>query len=234
MNKESDFETYLSISDSGFEIYLFDKKNLINLYEQKLKTINSLDLIDFNLLNVFLDKNIFKIEKLTGKFIKNIIIIIDNKKIFNLNFCLKKKNYQETLNKKFIENILTDANDLFRENYQNQKIMHLLIRKYIIDGNQYSSFRDNFNGENFSVEVQFISIPNNFLYEIDKVLKKYQIKIIECFDGNYINNLIEHDNLNISEVAFKVQNGLIENEVKLIPKNHKKKGFFEKFFQLFS
>ena len=81
MNKESDFETYLSISDSGFEIYLFDKKNLINLYEQKLKTINSLDLIDFNLLNVFLDKNIFKIEKLTGKFIKNIIIIIDNKKI---------------------------------------------------------------------------------------------------------------------------------------------------------
>ena len=29
-------------------------------------------------------------------------------------------------------------------------------------------------------------------------------------------------------------NGINENEVKLIPKNTKNKGFFEKFFQLFS
>ena len=34
--------------------------------------------------------------------------------------------------------------------------------------------------------------------------------------------------------AYKIQNGHNDNEVKIIPKNIKKLGFFEKFFQLFS
>ena len=33
-------ETYLSISPNKFEIYLFDKKNLVNLYKEKVE-INS-------------------------------------------------------------------------------------------------------------------------------------------------------------------------------------------------
>ena len=35
-------------------------------------------------------------------------------------------------------------------------------------------------------------------------------------------------------IANKIMNGYNENEVLVIPKNLKKKGFFEKFFQLFS
>ena len=37
-----------------------------------------------------------------------------------------------------------------------------------------------------------------------------------------------------STIAYKLKNGLNDNEVILIPKNVKNKGFFEKFFQLFS
>ena len=35
-------------------------------------------------------------------------------------------------------------------------------------------------------------------------------------------------------MAYKILNGCNENEVMVIPKNTKKIGFFEKFFQLFS
>ena len=35
-------------------------------------------------------------------------------------------------------------------------------------------------------------------------------------------------------MIYKIQAGINDNEVKLIPKNVKKDGFFEKFFQLFS
>ena len=130
--------------------------------------------------------------------------------------------------------MLIDAKDLFAKNYDNQKILHLIVKKYIIDGNKYFIFNDKLNGDNFCIEVQFISISNNFLFEIDKVLENYQIKIIQYFDGNYIRNLFKNKDTHFSEMIYKVQSGFIENEVKLIPKNHKKLGFFEKFFQLFS
>ena len=67
MNDE--IETYLSISPNKFEIYLFDKKNLLNTYKEKIEIDSNKDEIDLNLLAVFLEKNIFKIEKLIGKFI---------------------------------------------------------------------------------------------------------------------------------------------------------------------
>ena len=35
-------------------------------------------------------------------------------------------------------------------------------------------------------------------------------------------------------MIYKIKDGFNENEVKLVPKNINKRGFFEKFFQLFS
>ena len=89
MNNE--IETYLSISPNKFEIYLFDKKKLINLYKEKIEIDSNKDEIDLNLLAVFLEKNIFKIEKLIGKFIENIYLILNYKEVINLNLGIKKK-----------------------------------------------------------------------------------------------------------------------------------------------
>ena len=36
MNKEQDFENYLSISPNKIGLYLFDSKNLKNLYREEL------------------------------------------------------------------------------------------------------------------------------------------------------------------------------------------------------
>ena len=63
MIEELDFETYLKISSTEFEIYLFDTNKHINLYEQKYIFDND-NTIDFNSLDQFLEENIFKIEKL--------------------------------------------------------------------------------------------------------------------------------------------------------------------------
>ena len=70
MTEELNFEVYLNISNKKFEIYLLDKKNLKNIYKEELYLENETDLIDYNLLSSFLDKNVFKIEKLIGNFLK--------------------------------------------------------------------------------------------------------------------------------------------------------------------
>ena len=89
MKEIINLDTYLNISPCEFGIYLFDKKNLVNLYQQEIKIENN-DRIDFNLLKKFLEENIFKIEKLIGKFINNINVFITDNKISKLNIGIKK------------------------------------------------------------------------------------------------------------------------------------------------
>ena len=113
MSKDLEFETYLNISPRKLGIYLFDIKNQKNLYKEDLVIENPNLEINFDALNNFLEKNIFKIEKLIGKFIENIILVIDNNKILNLDIGIKKKNYEKK-SKKYLEIILTEVKEQFK------------------------------------------------------------------------------------------------------------------------
>tara|TARA_B100000900_G_scaffold253139_1_gene215719 strand:- start:2959 stop:3663 length:705 start_codon:yes stop_codon:yes gene_type:complete len=234
MNKEFELETYLSISPKRFGIYLFDIQNLKNLYKKELVLEGSLNSLDLTSLKEFLDSNIFKIEKLHGKFIKNIFLIIQDENINNLDFGFKKKNYNMYINKEFLENSLIEAKDLFKKNYQSQKIIHMIISKYLIDGKSYSSIQYDIKCDHLILEFKFKSIPINLIDDLNKVLENYQIKVIKYLDGQYLKSFFEDSATDISEMAHRIINGLNENEVIVIPKNPKKSGYFEKFFQLFS
>ena len=67
MTEELNFEAYLIISRKKFEIQLLDKKNLKNIFKEQTLIENYADLIDYNLLSSFLNKTIFKIEKLIAR-----------------------------------------------------------------------------------------------------------------------------------------------------------------------
>ena len=233
MSKDLEFETYLSISPVKLGIYLFDIKNQKNLYKDELITNENMNYNRNHLLKNFLDDNIFKIERLIGNFIENIILIIENENIFNLQIGIKKKNYSSSINKEYLKSYLTEAKDLFKENYQDEKIMHIIINKYLIDGKKYYSIDNNLECEQLGLEIQFKSISSSFIYDLDKILEKYQIKIIKYLDGNYIKNFFK-EKIDISEMTYKILTGYNENEVLVIPRNPKKLAFFERFFQLFS
>ena len=112
--------------------------------------------------------------------------------------------------------------------------MHFIISKCLIGGVNYTSFDQEIDGEDMCIEVNFISISNILVKEISNVLEKYQIKIDHLFEKKYIKNFFKGVHLDLSLIAFKIQSGHNQNEINLVPKSHKKRGFFEKFFQLFS
>ena len=228
------FEVYLIISNEKYEIYLLDKKNLKNIYKEEIYVENNIDLIDYNLLNSFLDKNIFKIEKLIGNFLTTIILVIENNQILNFSIGIKRKNYGEKFNKHYLESSLAELKDLFKENYQNNKILHFIVNRYLIDGVNYTSFDKEIDGDHICVEVNFISVSINLMKEISNVLEKYQIKVDGLLDKKYVQNFFGEDSSDLSICAFKIQNGQNQNEIRLVSKSRKKKGFFEKFFQYFS
>ena len=234
MIEEENFETYLSICPKKFEIFLFDKKDLKILYKDMLKLENEIDFLNLENLSNFLDANIFKIERLADNFIKNIVLIIESDENSYVNICIKKKNYENLVNYKNLEIALTEVKDLFKENYQKQNIMHMIVKNYSVNGKNYTSFINDINGDYLSLEVNFISIPSNFELILDKILEKYQIRIDKFLDGKYLIEQSKDDKFELPNIANKIINGYNQNEVTLVPKNLKNKGFFENFFQLFS
>ena len=231
MIEETDFETFLYISKNKYQIFVYDKISLKNLYETELK-IN--DDIDLNFLSKFLDENIYKIEKIVSNFIRDIILIIDDDKIFNTNISIKKKNYKEHIDQKYLENNLKEVKDIFKESYQDQIIMHMVIVNKDANENDFLLNNANTNEDYSYLEVNFISISNSFTLIFDKLLENHQIKIRKYMSGIYIKSFLREDETELPLMANKLNNGLNKNEVKLISKTIENRGFFEKFFQLFS
>ena len=231
MIENSDFETFLYISKSKYQIFVYDKDNLKNLYSEE---IEKSDEIELNTLSKFLDDNIYKIEKKIKNFIRNIILIIEDDKILEICISLKKKNYEKNENQKQLENSLVEVKDIFKENYQDLLIMHMVI---VEKENNFLLNNANNNDDYLFLEVNFISIPNKFTFYFDKLLENHQINIKRYMSGNYIKSFFDIESKETMELfvmANKLNDGLNINEVQLISKNKENRGFFEKFFQLFS
>jgi len=219
MIEDTEFETFLYIFKKKYQLFVYDKNNFKNLCNEEIKND---DEIELNILSKFLEENIYKFEKIINNFIRNIILIIEDDKVLDVGISIKKKKYKEYADQKHLENILVEAKDIFRENYLDQIIMHMII------------ISDNENDDFLFIEVKFISISNNFTFYFDKLLESHQIKISCYMSGNYIKSYIGESTIELSTIADKLNNGLNKNEVQLVSKNKENKGFFEKFFQLFS
>ena len=226
MIEETEFETFLYISKNKYQIFVFDKNNLKNLYHEEIENSNEIEL---NILSKFIDENIYKIEKMIKKFIRNIILIIENDKVLEVSISLKK-NYEKNIDQKYLEKSLVEVKDVFRENYRDQIIMHMIVVEN--DKNEYNFLLNNDN--HLYLEINFISITNNFTYYFDKLLESHQIKISRYMSFKYVKSYINEEFTELSMMANKLNNGLNKNEVQLVSKNVEKRGFFEKFFQLFS
>ena len=112
--------------------------------------------------------------------------------------------------------------------------MHMIIvNDNKKENNDLLKNRNN-NNDYLYLEVSFISIPNKFTFYFEKMLENHQVKIKRFMSSNYIKSYFGEDETELSMMANKLNNGLNKNEVQLVSKSIVNKGFFEKFFQLFS
>ena len=230
MIEDTDFETYLYISKNKYQIFVYDKDNLKNLYNEEIKNANEIEL---NILSKFLDDNIYKIEKMIKNFIRNIILLVEDDKVLEIGLSTKLKNYEKQLDHKYIKNSLIEAKNIFNDNYPDLVMMHMLIVNNDMSKKLLSNSED-INDNYLYLEVNFICISVSYTHILDKLLGNLQITIEQYMSGNYVKNFLEEDENMIPVIANKLNNGFNINEVKVISKNKENIGFFERFFQLFS
>ena len=233
MAKQKDFETYLCIDNDKFKIFLFDAIHYKNLYSNELIFNKSFD-IKFEELSKFLDNNIFKIEKLLGGFIDDIFIVINDNIESETHLSIKKKNDNNITNQKNLNQALVEAKDLFSETNQDQNIVHMLVNDFIINDKIRNFFVENLKSDYLHINIKFITLSDKLSSKFDKIFETYQIEIKKFISGKYLKQTTDGNSNEIPEMAHKILNGINPNEISIVPKIRENKGFFEKFFQLFS
>ena len=229
MSSETNFETYLLINKKKFILCVIHNTSFETIYKDEMLLSDNSE-FKFEMLNEFLEKNIFKVEKTLKNFVKDIDIILDNKEIFSVKMSKKKNNNGKYIDSKSLLHPLNDLKKSCQSNFNDKRIIHMLIENYLIDGKNYFSLPKNLKCDFFSLDVNFICLSNNFINDLELTFKKYHILVNKILSASYVEKFMDEVDQNIFSTASIIKSGLNENEVSLVSKNYKNKGFFEKFF----
>ena len=233
MNSNFNFQSFLFISPKKIIISINDELTFEELYKKENIIRNDINEISFEYINKFLDENILRIEKKLNSFIERIILIIDSDDFIPIEISVKKQNHNQPLTQESLTYSLNEAKDECKKNFEEKKIVHMFIKNYIIDNNNYSFFPKNKICSNFSLDIKFICVPINLIKKFEETLKRYQISINRIVSAGYVLSFFSQNEHNIIRNSKDIINGCNENEVRFINKAHKNIGFFEKFFKLF-
>lgn len=233
MDNSLKFETYILLSNKKFIINVYDKENLKNIFLDEQSNNKSVSEFNLELINIFLEKNIFKIEKLIKGFVKNINLIIESDEFFPIDISIKKNNNGDILKKNDLVYLLNEAKQDCKNTLQDKKIIHMIINNYLIDKKKFLFFPNNLTPNSISIDIRFECLPIDYLNKIENIFKNYQIAIKHTLNLSYVESFIDNQ-AEVFNMASRLIDGYNQNEVLIIPKKTYIKGFFERFFNYFS
>ena len=233
MDKSEKNKYFLLIALNKIKFVALNKKNEILFNKEIITNDTSLN-ESFKSLESFLDQNIIKIENKLKDHIKDIYLIVNynNFLFIDMSSTNNFKNYvdQPENASYFLNNI---RNNLIK-NMVNYDLMHMMINRFIIDKKNYSSIPIEGDYNDIFLELRFIFLKSDIINNFKSIISKYQIivKNISCYE--YVNNYNNAEQKNLFSLAYELSNGFNEKEIFFINKSSQNKGFFEKFFNLFS
>ena len=230
---EKNFKTFMYISTNRMLICIFSKTDSKILYKNEYKFSKIKNSIDEIRLIDFLTDNIFKIEKQLNQFINDINLVVDNNQFHSINLSIKQNIYGEVTKKDQI-NALNDLKNYVYDNYINYSIIHYIINHYLIDNDIKKNIDFSKKCNHLCLDTTFILLNKENIFFYKKIFEKFQISIEKIIYGKYILDIFNTNNYNECEMALKMSSGFNPNEVFLIQKSIKKKGFFERFFHFFN
>lgn len=233
MNKKSEDRYFLIIKKRKILFTAFNTIDGSFLRKEIFFEDNSINSI-YHLLENFLEKNIFKIEKELKNFIKKINIIFESDSFFLAESSIKNNFKKSNLDHNKIKDMLIDIKNQFNKNSPDYKTIHMIINKYLINGNVYEILPENIDCDNLVIQVNFICLEDRIVDNLRKIFSKYQISIDKIFNYEYLKNSNNNNNENIVKLANDNINGLNVNEVFISRKILKNRSFFERFFNFFN
>tara|TARA_Y100000590_G_scaffold461474_1_gene623127 strand:- start:199 stop:1368 length:1170 start_codon:yes stop_codon:yes gene_type:complete len=179
----------IDFGSSKVRMGVFEKENSKNLFSIEKKSISNLTLDDFNIdSSKNLIKDLIKIaEKKINKHINNIDLLIDTPDMFSIDLSLRKKTDNKTSIKKEIHTLLIDAKNIVQNNYNNKKIIHIIVKKFICDDKEFFELpKEDIEFNSIIVEIKFICFSNVIFEILKKNFNDIYLSINNIFCSSYV------------------------------------------------
>ncbi len=234
---EKKFDIYFEFNNKNLNLAAFDKStDKLDYYKEYpyLSYFDNYKELNFEKLDKFLEDSVFEIEKSTKEFLKDVYLIIETPDSTSIQMSVRKNNEGNKIGKEDAIYLIQDAKQqLLRSNYD-MEIIHIIVENYTLDEVKYNFLPINQRCKKFSTDIKFICFPKDLKKNFEYLFSKHQINIIRFISLNYLNEFnFKNNDQNNCEKGRDIIKGINKQEVVLIPKELKKKGFFERLFHLF-
>ena len=181
--QKDNYSTIIDFGSSALRLGVFDDK-LSKLFFQS-KDISQKDNFEEYLKSInFL---IREAENKISAHLENITVLYDTSEIFTIDLSIKKKLDQKIIFKDICSSIILEANQLIKDCYINKKIIHLIIKKYIINDKEFLNIPHKIPKLNSVIlEIKFICLPYNQYKNVFEAFKKNNLKILNFFSSSLV------------------------------------------------
>ena len=179
-------DKYSSVFDFGSsELRL----GVFNENQSKLY-FNSKKIIQKNNYDEYLEKIKLLIRDAESKIsthLENLTVLYDSSDIFTIELSIKKKLEQKINLKDFCSLIVLEAKQLIKNSYPNKKIIHSIVKKYIINDNEFLNIPEKiFKKDSVILEIIFICLPYYQYKNVIKIFKKNNLNILSFFSSSLV------------------------------------------------
>ena len=225
---------YFAIVNQNLHINYFSSKDYNSSYQKKYLMPDTLDNnLNLIILTKFISEKIKDFEEDAGSFIEKINVITDAQSD-QYSFCLKNKFDADKIKETDVLRLISDAKQQIIRNNKDSVILHLIVDKYIVDGEEYLEFPENVSCKEFVVEVSFITVQNSIVKTLYKIFKDCNIEVKKIISHQYSSRFAEKNDISPCIAGKKVIDGINPSEVFIHNLYTKKEKFFEKMFNFFS
>ena len=232
INKDNQY-FYIAIVDQNLHINYFSSSNYNSGYQKKYLMPDILDdNLNLIILTKFISEKVKDFERNVGSLIEKINLITDAD--YNqFSISLKNKFDSGKMKKIDVVRLIRDAKHQITRNNKGCVVLHLLVDKYIIDGEEYLELPENVNYKEFIVEISFITVQDSIIRTLNKIFKDCNIEVKKIISYQYSSRFAEKNDKNPCIAGKKVIDGINPSEVIMHNLYTGKQGFFEKMFNFF-
>ena len=218
MNNKN-FDVYFDYGSSKIRAAAFNKDKSINNFYYEGNYFS-----DYTKAKSEIEKIILNLEKNTNEYLDSINLMVDSSEAMSVSLSLAKKFDGLKLEKEDVQFLIQDIKQQVLKNYQNHKIIHIIVKNYKIDNKDYVFLPPNIKCNLLSLDITFICIPKKIIENIKKLFFNLDISINQIFCSSYAKSTSYKDNFSTTENISFVDMGF--NKTSIISYNKNELSFF--------
>tara|TARA_B100000700_G_scaffold321189_1_gene419920 strand:- start:1010 stop:2176 length:1167 start_codon:yes stop_codon:yes gene_type:complete len=186
---EKNLNAFIDFGSSKIRLGVYDKEISKNLIVSEKICISNLSLKNFNInnSNEIIKDLIKSAEKKINNHIKNINLMIDTPDMFSIDISIKKSSDNNQYSKNDIKSLLNEAKSLVQKNYLDKKIIHMIIKKFVCDKDEFFEIPDKeINYSSLIIELKFICFDNQIWKNLQKSFNNNYLNIDNLYCSSYV------------------------------------------------